>query len=75
MPPSTDELIELWEQAYEQQFGLCITTDDRRLLQQQLYRARATQGDDRLAGLAVVVPDRDGELWIVHKDANEQIRK
>lgn len=61
--------MKLWEAASKVKVGLAVETDDRKVLQQQLYRARAELGgyDD----IVIVVPATEGELWLVHRGADE----
>lgn len=69
MAQSDPELIDYWRAALgSSKAGLAISTNDRKLLQQQLYRARAQAGEPELDALIISIPDIDGELWIVKKD-------
>jgi len=63
-------LIDLWRQARDADIGVVITTDNRGLLRQHLYRARAEAGDESLEDIVVVLPDKEDEIWLVHKDAD-----
>lgn len=62
------ELLDLWRAALSCTVGLAVSTNDRKLLQQQLYRARAQEGSVELDQLLISIPDIDGELWIAKKD-------
>ncbi len=65
--------LSLWHRALREVVGLSIETDDRALLRQQLYRVRTEADDDNLAGLVIIFPIQEGELWIVHSNAAERI--
>ena len=67
MSRSTEELIFIWEQAVRDDVGVRIQTDDRKLLQQQLYRARTMEGNGKYDDLTIVLPDEEGTIFIVHK--------
>lgn len=72
-PPEGTTLLEYWYGALaSEKAGLAISTNDRRLLREQLYRARSEAGDPELEMLGIAYPDIDGELWIVKKDCLEQ---
>ena len=59
--PDGTDLLDFWHAALGLKVGLSIKSTDRKLFQQQLYRA--------LQDLSICHPDREGELWIVHKEA------
>jgi hypothetical protein len=63
-------MLELWKQALEETTGICIITDNRKLLQQHLYRARVEAKDPELEELIIILPENEDELWLVHKDAD-----
>jgi DNA-binding phage protein len=63
-------LLNLWLAALKSQVGISIQTDNRALLRQHLYRARAEAKDPKLDALLIVVPAKEDELWIVRKDAD-----
>jgi hypothetical protein len=63
-------MLELWKQALEEKTGICIITDNRKLLQQHLYRARVEAKDPELEQLVIILPEDESELWLVHKDAD-----
>ena len=65
-------LLEYWSKALTLDIGLCIETDDRVLLRQQLYKARVEAGDIELEQLIISFPINENELWIVRKDADER---
>lgn len=60
-------LIDLWEQAFNSKHGVEIGTDNRPLLRQHLYQARA--GKDRYDDMVMVMPEQDNLIWLVHRDA------
>lgn len=66
------QLLELWRVALTVEHGLSIKTDNRKLLQAQLYRCRQAHGTAEMADIAICVPDKDGELWMVKKTALER---
>lgn len=68
---STDELIAIWSAANEVDIGIRIKTTERKLLQQQLYRARSELGDDRFNHIVIVMPQEEDELILVRRDADE----
>lgn len=63
-------LLELWEAALRVAVGIAVKTDNRKILQQHLYRARAEANDPRFEHLTITLPDNEDELWLVHKDAD-----
>jgi hypothetical protein len=63
-------LLDLWLAALEAEIGIAIPTDNRKVLRQHLYRARAEANDPRLEDLIMILPETEGELWLVHKDAD-----
>ena len=70
--PWTPSLLDLWIGALAAEVGISIKTNDRRLLQQQLYRERQAKGTKEMEDLAICVPDLEGELWILKKTALEK---
>lgn len=68
-------MIQYWEEALGQTIGLKVQVapGERKLLMQQLYRARTESGDERFAELVIITPQHpENELWITHKDADER---
>ena len=63
-------LLELWLAALKSPVGIAIPTDNRALLRQHLYRARAEANDPRLEEMVMLMPENEGEIWLVHKDAD-----
>jgi DNA-binding phage protein len=63
-------LVELWQVALNSEFGIAIATDNRPLLRQHLYRARAEANNPEFDQLVMIMPENEGELWLVHKDAD-----
>lgn len=61
-------LLDLWLAALKEPQGLCIETDDRALLRQQLYRARTAAKMESLEQLVIIFPLKDTELWLVKRD-------
>jgi hypothetical protein len=67
-----EHLKKLWEAAFSHPYGIGVKTDDRKLLQQQLYRARVEMNDPKLADMVLLIPKGSDQVWIVHKRADEQ---
>lgn len=63
-------LIKYWEAAYNAEYGIAIPTDNRGLLRQHLYRARAEFQDPRFDEIVMIIPEKEDEIWLVHKDAD-----
>jgi hypothetical protein len=63
-------LLGLWQYALRSEVGIAIPTDNRKLLRQHLYQARAEANDPRLEELVIMMPATEDELWLVHKDAD-----
>lgn len=63
-------LLGLWQYALQAEVGIAIPTDNRKVLRQHLYRARAEANDPRLEELVMIMPAKEDELWLVHKDAD-----
>lgn len=60
--------LELWLLALKSPNGICIETNDRQLLRQQLYRVRKEEANPLLDAMTVVFPVKEVELWITHKE-------
>ena len=65
-------LLDLWNRALKSEVGISIQTDNRTLLRQHLYRARADSGDPKLDDLVMIMPEQEDEIWLVHKDADSR---
>ena len=63
-------LLELWLAALKSEVGVAIPTDNRKVLRQHLYRARAEANNPELEEIVMLLPEREDELWLVHKDAD-----
>lgn len=63
-------LIELWEAALKSKVGIAIPTDNRAVLRNHLYRARAEANNPELDQVVMILPEREDELWLVRKDAD-----
>lgn len=63
-------LLDLWLAAYNSKVGIAITTDNRTLLRQHLYRARAEARNPDLDTVTMILPEKEDEIWLVHKDAD-----
>ena len=65
------DLLDFWHAALELPVGLSIKSTDRKLLQQQLYRARQASGIAAYETLRSAHPDKEGEIWILKKEVME----
>jgi len=65
-------LLEYWLLALKSKVGVAIPTDNRAMLRQQLYRARYEAKDPRLDDIVMVIPEKEDEIWLVHKDADSR---
>lgn len=65
-------LLEYWLLALRSKVGVAIPTDNRAMLRQQLYRARYEAKDPRLDDIVMVIPEKEDEIWLVHKDADSR---
>lgn len=63
-------LIELWLAALRAEVGVAIPTDNRALLRNHLYRARAEANNSMLDQIVMILPEQEDEIWLVHKDAD-----
>lgn len=61
-------LLDLWEQAYRAEQGIEIGTDNRPLLRQHLYQARA--GLAKYDDIVMVLPEEANLIWLVHRNAS-----
>lgn len=63
-------LLDLWYAVLELDvgIGISISSEDKELLRQQLYRTRSESGDEKLNQLAILTPEGKNELWIVRRD-------
>jgi hypothetical protein len=66
---SVDPLCALWQTALEAEVGICIETDDRGLLRQHLYRARALMDNPAYENITMILPEKEDEIWLVKKHA------
>lgn len=64
-------LLEYWIAALKCKVGISIQTDNRVLLRQHLYKARAEANNPALEELIMLLPEKEDEIWIVHKNADE----
>ena len=63
-------LIDLWQAAVDAEFGIVVPTDNRRLLQQHLYRARVEANNPAFDDIVIQMSENENEIWLVHKDAD-----
>lgn len=63
-------LVELWLAALKAETGIAIPTDNRALLRQHLYKARAEANNPELDNITMIMPEQEDEIWLVHKDAD-----
>jgi hypothetical protein len=64
-------LLDLWLTALKSRVGISIQTDNRALLRNHLYRARAEAEDPKLDAIIVLLPAKEDEIWLVRKDVDE----
>jgi hypothetical protein len=67
---SNDPLCDLWQAALDSDIGIGIITDDRGLLRQHLYRARALANNPKFEDISMILPEKEDEIWLVRKHAN-----
>lgn len=65
-------LLEYWLLALRSKVGVAIPTNNRALLRQQLYKARYDAKDPRLDDITMIIPEKEDEIWLVHKDADSR---
>jgi hypothetical protein len=65
-----DPLCDLWQTALDAEVGICIETDDRGLLRQHLYRARALADNPKFENITMILPEKENEIWLVKKNAH-----
>lgn len=63
-------LLELWEKAYSSPVGIAIPTDNRNVLRNHLYKARAEANRPELEDVVMILPENENEIWLVRKDAD-----
>jgi hypothetical protein len=63
-------LLDIWEAALKAKVGIAVPTNNRKVLQQHLYRARAEANDPKFEEIVIIMPEKEDELWLVHKDAD-----
>jgi hypothetical protein len=64
-------LLDLWIAALKEEVGIAITTDNRGLMRQHLYKARADARNPELEAIVMLLPENENEIWLVHKDADD----
>ena len=63
-------LLEFWEAALASKVGIAIQTDNRNILRNHLYKARAEANRPDLDEVVMILPEREDEIWLVRKDAD-----
>lgn len=63
-------LLEFWEAALASKVGIAIQTDNRNVLRNHLYKARAEANNPELDQIVMILPEREDEIWLVKKDAD-----
>lgn len=63
-------LIELWEAALHSKTGIAIPTDNRNVLRNHLYKARAEANRPELDEVVMIMPENENEIWLARKDAD-----
>lgn len=66
-------LIEYWRLASEAEYGIVIVTDNRKLLSQQLYRARGTNSDGEYNDIVMALPQQGDQIWLVKRGADKRV--
>lgn len=61
------DLLSLWHRALLASHGICISSPDRQLLREQLYRVRKEAANEELTTLVIIFPADSTQLWIVHR--------
>ncbi len=69
--PDGLDLLDFWQAALGLKVGLSIKSTNRKLLQAHLYRVRQESGIEAYQDLCICYPDKEGEIWIVQKEALE----
>lgn len=63
-------LLEYWLLALRSKVGIAVPTDNRAMLRQQLYKARYDAKNPALEDIVMIIPEKEDEIWLVHKDAD-----
>jgi hypothetical protein len=63
-------LLDLWLQALKSEVGIAIPTDNRNVLRNHLYKARAEANNPELDEIVMILPENENEIWLVRKDAD-----
>lgn len=63
-------LLDLWLAASKSASGIAVKTNNRALMRQHLYRARVEAKNPDFEDIVIIMPEREDELWLVHKDAD-----
>ena len=73
--PSDPHLV-LWYHALSSPRGIRLTSTDRRLTIQRLYKARAERDDPAISDLSIVLsPANPDDFYIVKRDPNDPPRE
>lgn len=63
-------LLDLWYSALKAKLGIAIETDNRAILRQHLYRARAEANKPELESIVMIIPEKEDEIWLVQRHAD-----
>ena len=63
-------LLDLWLQALKSETGIAIPTDNRNVLRNHLYKARAEANMPELDEVVMIMPENENEIWLARKDAD-----
>jgi hypothetical protein len=63
-------LLDLWVKALNSTVGIAIPTDNRNVLRNHLYKARAEANMPELEEVIMILPENENEIWLVRKDAD-----
>ena len=61
-----EDMIRFWQAAKKAKIGVVIKTDNRKLLKQKLYQARAALSTNEFDQISAVTPEEEDTLWLVH---------
>ncbi len=74
--PSPQELLALWQRARLAPLGISVSTDDRVLLRQQLYRFRSEHTTEDFKDIIIVFPKaNDKVLFMTRRDAETRAKE
>jgi hypothetical protein len=69
MPLAEPLCLELWYRALAADVGIAISTNEPRILSNNLYDARRSAADPELETISVIIQPLPNEVWLVKKEA------